>query len=121
MRKPRWLILLLVTLLLASFVSTAFADSTYTVQPGDSLAAIARQFGTNYLVLAAANDLEEPYVIQVGQVLVIPGDGEMPAAEEAAPPVQEAPVQKLIPLLKRPRSAAPVRFRPRNLPCSTWG
>ncbi len=93
MRKPRWLILLLVTLLLASFVSTAFADSTYTVQPGDSLAAIARQFGTNYLVLAAANDLEEPYVIQVGQVLVIPGDGEMPAAEEAAPPVQEAPVQ----------------------------
>ena len=70
MKLSRWIVLFLVAISLFLFVSAAFADSTYTVQPGDSLTRIARQFGTTYLALAEANDLEEPYVIQVGQVLI---------------------------------------------------
>jgi LysM repeat protein len=75
MRKSRLLVIILVTLLLTLLVSNVFAEEKYTVQPGDSLAKIARMFGTNYLVLAAANDLEPPYIINVGQELIIPGDG----------------------------------------------
>ena len=76
MRKSRLLIVLLVTIVLALFVSNVFAAENYTVQPGDSLTKIARLFGTNYLVLAEANDLEPPFIINVGQVLIIPDVGE---------------------------------------------
>lgn len=97
MRKSRLSVVLLVTIALSLFVSTALADSNYTVQPGDSLDKIARLFGTNYLVLAAANDIEEPYIINLGQVLIIPGDGEAPAvvdAQDAAPQPVEEPAQE---------------------------
>jgi LysM repeat protein len=45
---------------------------TYVVQEGDTLAAIAQQFGTTPEALQAANGIEDPDVITVGQVLVIP-------------------------------------------------
>ena len=76
MKKSRLVVVFLVTILLVLLVSNTFAAENYTVQPGDSLAKIARLFGTNYLVLADANDLEPPYIINVGQVLIIPVDGQ---------------------------------------------
>lgn len=45
---------------------------TYTVKRGDTLSAIAVRFGTTVAALAAANNITNPNMIQVGQVLTIP-------------------------------------------------
>ncbi|MGB5934218.1 MAG: LysM peptidoglycan-binding domain-containing protein [Anaerolineae bacterium] len=45
---------------------------TYTVQPGDTLAKIAAEFGVAVEALVEANDIEDPSLINAGQVLVIP-------------------------------------------------
>jgi LysM repeat protein len=65
----------------------AVAPVTYTVQPGDSLSKIARQMyndATKYPLIQKANNLVNPGLIRVGQVLVIP-----PLA--GASPTQPAP------------------------------
>ena len=85
MKIPRWMIPILVILLLTVSVSAVFADETYIVQPNEGLIQIARKFGINYLALAAANDIEEPYILQLGQVLRIPTDGAAPPPAPAAP------------------------------------
>lgn len=46
---------------------------SYTVQSGDSLFAIAQRFGVTVESLAALNQLQDPSLISVGQVLLIPG------------------------------------------------
>lgn len=46
--------------------------STYTVRAGDTLTAIASHTGAGINAIAAANGIEPPYVIQVGQRLQIP-------------------------------------------------
>ena len=45
----------------------------YVVQPGDTLVAIAEEFGVTVEELIEANDLENPDVLRVGQELIIPG------------------------------------------------
>lgn len=61
--------------------------STYTVQRGDYLSAIAQRLGTTTAALAAANNLSNPSLIFAGQVLVIPGaDGSLPAPGPAPSP-----------------------------------
>lgn len=45
---------------------------TYVVQEGDTLAEIAQRFGTTVAVLQAANDIEDPNQIIIGETLVIP-------------------------------------------------
>jgi LysM repeat protein len=45
---------------------------TYTVAEGDTLAEIAQRFGTSVSALQAANGIEDPDEIVIGQVLVIP-------------------------------------------------
>jgi len=45
---------------------------TYTVQPGDTLGNIARQFNVDLALLIAANQLSNPDRIDVGQELIIP-------------------------------------------------
>ncbi len=66
------------------------AATEYTVQPGDTLGAIAAQFGLTAEELAAFNDLADPDLIDVGAVLRLPpaGDAEpmpSPAASASAP------------------------------------
>ncbi len=48
-------------------------DITYTVQPGDTIYKIARNFGVSPSAIIAANDLSNPGLIRPGQVLTIPG------------------------------------------------
>ncbi|MCS6826996.1 MAG: LysM peptidoglycan-binding domain-containing M23 family metallopeptidase [Caldilinea sp.] len=57
-------------------------DGVYTVAPGDTLGAIAVRFGVTVEALVAANGIEDPNRIRVGQVLLIPGaDGSVSAPE----------------------------------------
>lgn len=46
--------------------------NTYVVQPGDTLYSIAARFGKNVWDIVVANNLSNPNLIQVGQVLTIP-------------------------------------------------
>jgi LysM repeat protein len=45
---------------------------TYIVQPGDTLFSIGLAYGVPWELIAAANQIEAPYILQVGQELVIP-------------------------------------------------
>ncbi len=47
---------------------------TYTVQAGDTLSAIAQEHDVPLEALAAANDLANPDVLEIGQILIIPED-----------------------------------------------
>jgi LysM repeat protein len=46
---------------------------THLVQPGDTLFRISLRYGVPWTSIAAANNISSPYVIYVGQTLVIPG------------------------------------------------
>jgi LysM repeat protein len=60
-------------------LETAPAITTYTVQEGDTLTAIAAMFGITLGELLDANpQITDPDVISVGQVINIPGAGEPP-------------------------------------------
>ena len=57
------------------------APGVYTVAPGDTLGAIASRFGIPLDALSAANGIDDPNRIRVGQSLVIPdASGALPAA-----------------------------------------
>lgn len=59
--------------------------ATYTVKPGDYLTAIGQMFGVSPVEIARANNILDPNVIEVGQVLNIP---EPAGAGQPAPPAQ---------------------------------
>ena len=62
------------------------ATSTYIVQRGDSLAAIAAQFGITYIELARMNNIDDPDVLRVGQVLLVPAPASAPAPTDSGAP-----------------------------------
>lgn len=57
---------------------------TYTVVAGDTLAKIASEFGVSVAELVVQNEIPNPDLIEVGQVLVLPSDEPLVAA--GAPP-----------------------------------
>lgn len=65
--------------------TTASSGGTYTVRPGDALSVIAERLGVTQRALLAANDLDDPSRLTVGQVLTVPsasgsvGSGRAPA------------------------------------------
>lgn len=76
---------LLLLLTLARPLSAQEAAGAYTVAPGDTLGAIAAQLGVPLDALIAANAIDDPNRIRVGQVLMIPNvDGSLPVATQAA-------------------------------------
>lgn len=72
-------------------VSTALpspsrGQKSHIVEAGETLATIAAQFDTTVEALIAANGLTSPYVIYVGQELMIPGGGVvLPSPTKRAP------------------------------------
>jgi LysM repeat protein len=60
----------------------------YTVQPGDTLLAVAAQFGVSAQSIQEANGIIDPRRLQVGQPLIIPGpeeDSEQPPTPTPTP------------------------------------
>ncbi len=51
----------------------AAVSTTYVVRYGDTLSAIASRFGVSTRALARANNIANPNIIVIGQVLMIPG------------------------------------------------
>lgn len=51
------------------------ADTTYVVQPGDTVSELAERFGKRWIDIAVANKLEDVNLIYAGQTLVIPAQG----------------------------------------------
>lgn len=51
--------------------TTTTTEQTYTVKSGDTLSEIAQKYGTTYQVLAEKNNISNPNLIYVGQVLKI--------------------------------------------------
>lgn len=82
----------------------------YTVQPGDTFAAIARRMGVTMQALGAFNGVPSPYVIRIGQVLrrpdpVVESHRTLPVRRPALPP--------------RPRPA-PAHVREAGAPRLSW-
>jgi murein DD-endopeptidase MepM/ murein hydrolase activator NlpD len=82
--KPVYLTVKLISLMLiATLMATAFppqapvlaADCavSHTVVSGDTLSSIALKYNTTVAAIAAENNLKEPYTLQIGQTLCIPG------------------------------------------------
>lgn len=72
---------------------------THTVSPGETLAGIARRYGTSVSALTRANNIRNPNVIHVGQVIRIPGRGTPPPQPPREPTQAEASIS--------PRSGPP--------------
>ena len=56
-------------------VSTSESDPVYeyTVQPGNTLWSIGRRCGVEWTEIARYNDMQEPYYVEIGQVIDVPG------------------------------------------------
>jgi len=65
-------------------------QSTYAVQPGDTLYSIAWAFGLDFRNLAELNHLKPPYDVSTGQILIL-YSGTPSATEQAKVPAAEKP------------------------------
>ncbi len=93
--STRFVVLALLLLVGLFRVGLVAADTTYIVQSGDTLSAIAVRFGVTVRELQEANSLENVNLIFTGQQLVIPGvDG--PIATPSAP-VATSPAATAVP------------------------
>lgn len=80
----------------------------YTVQPGDTFAAIARRWGVDMATLGAANGIASPYVIRIGQVLRRPEQQRVPLAP---------PMPRVVPSRSpKPAASQPAKVLPRPAP-----
>jgi lipoprotein NlpD len=80
---------------------------TYVVKRGETLAQIALDHGVDYRELAAWNNIENPNVIRVGQVLVL-----SPAAQGAGGGASASPGVTTAPLVTAPPIGGPGEGRP---------
>ena len=70
------------------------AGSRYAVQPGDTLYSIAFRYGIDVNALAAKNQIDEPFTIYPGQLLVIDLSGFSASASATAKPASNIKPQK---------------------------
>jgi flavocytochrome c len=70
--EKRIISLVLAVILVLTSVSFVFAESTYSVKPGDVLWKIAQKYNTTWQELAKLNKLENPNLIIPNQVIKLP-------------------------------------------------
>ena len=76
---------------------------TYTVAAGDTLAKIAKKFGTKAETLAKLNSISDPKKLKIGQKLQVPGEASAKAEAPAAAPSAPAAAQDMA-MLPKPAS-----------------
>ena len=74
--------------------NTAAADQDYVVQSGDTLGAIAEQFGVSVEAIAEASGIDDVDLLEVGQTLVIPGEGGAAGGTDSEGDASAAPVSE---------------------------
>ncbi len=88
--------ILLLFFLVAIPTTSVFADTTYVVQPGDTLWEISELFGVSMEDIAAANNLDNIRLVILGQTLIIPGVdgplGSLPAPTVPTPAAPQVPL-----------------------------
>ncbi|NNJ12599.1 LysM peptidoglycan-binding domain-containing protein [Chloroflexales bacterium ZM16-3] len=67
------------------------AAALYTVQPGDTLSALAERFNTTVETITAANGITDPNSLQPGQTLIIPSLLRTPVTGSPEPAVTPSP------------------------------
>ncbi len=91
--------------------------ATYTVKKGDTLSAIAKQYGTTYQEIAKANGISNPNLIRTGQVLKINGSA-APAntttATQSASTTTTAPAATTATTATTPTTATPAHETEQN-------
>lgn len=77
----RWVIIgaLALILLVGPIVGVALANTSYRVQPGDTLISIAARYGVSVDAIVAANGLPNRSTIYAGHTLTIPSQGSYPS------------------------------------------
>jgi LysM repeat protein len=90
MRKNRW-VAVGTALFIFFAVVTAVSAFTYTVEPGDTLYGIAREFNTTVDSILQVNAIPNPNYIVVGQQIEVPGEGADSPPTDPAPPPPENP------------------------------
>jgi len=73
---------------------------TYVVAPGDTLAKIAKKFGTKADTLAKLNSISDPRKLKIGQKLQVPGEASAKAEAPASAPSAPAAAQDMAMLPK---------------------
>ena len=73
--------------------ATISGGTPYTVRPGDTLFSIAQRFGTTVEAIQAANNIDDPTVLAVGQVLIISGGATAPRTLAPTEPPSGEPAQ----------------------------
>ncbi|MHB1798913.1 MAG: LysM peptidoglycan-binding domain-containing protein [Vulcanimicrobiaceae bacterium] len=98
----------------------------YTVKSGDTLYAIAARLlgnGNQYPAIAAANNIQPPYVIYPGQVLRIPTSSTSSAAAPSSPTTSSATATatqlQTLPVPVMPSSTSPASSTSSAAPSST--
>ena len=76
----------------ATAAAPAPATTKYTIQPGDNLTKIAKQFGTTVEALVRYNGIANPNLIYAGSELIVPMDEAHDAAVKAAEEAQKASI-----------------------------
>lgn len=85
--------MLLATLVTAGLGQDVAAQQRYRVQPGDTLASVAAEFGVDPEAILRASYIADPPNLTPGEVIIIPDPGQSPseAAQEAAKRVGTSP------------------------------
>jgi len=103
--------------------TVANTAATYVVQPGDTLYSIARATGASLDALIRSNDIGDPDVLRIGQVLKLSADGAPPAR----PPVSTSPTTPAVttppPVATTPPPRPPRAEPPRaaDAKLNNWG